>query len=104
MQKAQYRQCGRKRKYSQRQAVRVAQAMNERQKKRVHPYHCDRCNQHHVGKDRKGNEELNEPMPGAEIYGLMDIAKEKPFDDLSPNEQLIYNLLAETAEEVLEEK
>lgn len=85
--KREYNRCRRKRKYSQRVAVRTAQKLNDRQKKRVHNYYCSNCKQYHVGRDWRADE----PTTGAD------------FESLSPEEKLIYNLLAENVEEVLEE-
>lgn len=99
-----YRRCLRKRKYSQRNAVRTVVGMNERQKKRVHSYYCDFCKQYHVGRELNGNENLNNHVSGAEIYSEFNESDVRPFESLSPEEQLIYNLLAETVEEVLEEE
>lgn len=104
MNKRLYRHCQRKRKYSQRNAVRVVQKMNERQQKRVHSYYCDFCKQYHIGRTRDGNENLNQPITGAGIYSEITESDVRPFESLSPEEKLIYNLLAETVEEVLEDK
>lgn len=45
----------------------------------------------------------NAEVTGAEIYAGLSESNEKPFDKLSPKHQLIFNLLAETAQEILEE-
>jgi ribosomal protein L37AE/L43A len=48
--KNEYKKCRRKRKYSQRDAVKIADKLNARQIKRVHSYHCNFCKQYHVGR------------------------------------------------------
>lgn len=48
--------CGRKKKYSRRQAQRIATYLNDQQVKRVHLYRCPMCGQFHVGRDRKADD------------------------------------------------
>lgn len=44
-----YNMCRRKRKFTAREAKRVAGKMNARQEKEVHGYHCPICSLWHVG-------------------------------------------------------
>lgn len=43
-------------------------------------------------------------ITGADIYAEFNQAQTVPFEELSEKEQFIFNLFAETVEEVLEEQ
>lgn len=55
--RTEFTMCRRKKRYTIRQAHRVAGHLNERQKKRVHSYRCPVCGHYHVGGYRKNDRE-----------------------------------------------
>lgn len=89
--KRDYFVCRRKCKFSQRKANRVKQRLNESQKKKVHSYYCDVCGQRHVGK-------APDQLTGKSFYS--ELGFDESFEDLSPDQQLVFNIIAESANEV----